>query len=86
MKKSENPYATPLRYTEEPLASGYISEENEKKLKGTAAIVVGRLGSGKVVAMTDNPNFRAFWYGTNKLFANAIFFGQTISGTSASSY
>jgi hypothetical protein len=35
-------------------------------------------GSGKVIVMTDNPNFRAFWYGTNKLFLNAIFFGSTI--------
>lgn len=83
MKKARNPYATPLRYTEEPLASGYISEENAEKLKETAAIVVSRVGGGKVIAMTDNPNFRAFWYGTNKLFANAIFFGQTISGSSA---
>ncbi|MDZ7692229.1 MAG: M14 family zinc carboxypeptidase [Balneolaceae bacterium] len=86
MKKSENPYATPLRYTEQPLASGYISEENLETLKGTASIIVSRQGSGKVIAMTDNPNFRAFWYGTNKLFANAIFFGQTISGASASEY
>ena len=23
-----------------------------------------------------NPNFRAFWFGTNKLFANFLFFGQ----------
>lgn len=83
MKKAENPYATPLYYTDEPLASGYISDENLEKLKGTAAIVVSRLGSGKVITMTDNPNFRAFWYGTNKLFMNAIFFGQTISGDSA---
>ena len=83
MKMADNPYATPLRYTNEPLASGYISEENEEKLRGSAAIVVSDLGAGKVIAMTDNPNFRAFWYGTNKLFANAIFFGQTISGSSA---
>ena len=34
---------------------------------------------GRVICMSDNPNFRAFWYGTNKLFANAIFFGNTIS-------
>jgi len=25
---------------------------------------------------TDNTNFRAFWYGTNKLLMNAIFFGE----------
>jgi hypothetical protein len=83
LEKAENPYATPLYYTEEPLASGYISDENLEKLKGTAAIVVSGLGGGKVISMTDNPNFRAFWYGTNKLFMNAIFFGHTISGASA---
>ncbi|MFH5886108.1 M14 family metallopeptidase [Halalkalibaculum sp. DA3122] len=84
MKKSDHPYATPLRYSDDPLASGYISEENLEKLNGTAGIVVSGFGSGKVIAMTDNPNFRAFWYGTNKLFANAIFFGSTISGSSTS--
>lgn len=83
LEQADNPYATPLRYTEEPLASGYISDENLEQLEGSAAIVVSRLGGGKVISLTDNPNFRAFWYGTNKLFLNAIFFGQTISGSSA---
>lgn len=83
LEKGENPYSTPLYYSDSPLASGYISDPNLETLAGSAAIVVSRHGSGKVIAMTDNPNFRAFWYGTNKLFANAIFFGQTISGSSA---
>ena len=81
MEKGENPYSTPLYYSENPLASGYISDDNEEMMKGTAAIVVSRFGRGKVIAMTDNPNFRAFWYGTNKLFANAIFFGPNIRET-----
>ncbi|MFW6157344.1 MAG: zinc carboxypeptidase, partial [Balneolaceae bacterium] len=83
MKKADNAYATPLRYTDDPLASGYISEENMEKIKGTASVVVSNLGSGKVITMTDNPNFRAFWYGTTRLFMNAVFFGDTISGMSA---
>jgi len=82
LKKADNPYATPLYYTKEPLASGYVSDENLDKLSGTAAIIVSDVGSGTVISMTDNPNFRAFWYGTNKLFMNAIFFGQTIDGSS----
>jgi len=81
LKKGQNPYSTPLYYTEDPLASGYASKVNKETIKGTAGIVVSRAGAGKVIAMTDNPNFRAFWYGTNKLFANAIFFGQTINGS-----
>lgn len=80
MKKAKNPYATPLYYIDDPLASGYISDENLEELSGTAAIVVSDIGNGRVISMTDNPNFRAFWYGTNKLFMNAIFFGQTIDG------
>ncbi len=82
MEKGENPYSTPLYYADNPLASGYISNENEEIIAGTAAIVVSRFGRGKVIAMTDNPNFRAFWYGTNKLFANSIFFGPNIRGNS----
>jgi len=82
LEKAENPYATPLYYTEEPLASGYVSDDNLEQLKGTAAIIVSDIGDGKVISMVDNPNFRAFWYGTNKLFMNAIFFGQTIDGSS----
>ncbi|MEX0608671.1 MAG: M14 family metallopeptidase [Balneolaceae bacterium] len=83
IQKGKNPYSTPVHYTDNPLASGYISDGNLEKIKETAAVVVSRHGGGKVISMTDNPNFRAFWYGTNKLFANAVFFGHTISGSTA---
>ncbi|MBD3617138.1 MAG: zinc carboxypeptidase [Gracilimonas sp.] len=80
IEKGENPYSTPLYYTDDPLASGYSNDENLELIKGSGAVVVSGYGRGNVISMTDNPNFRAFWYGTNKLFANAIFFGHTISG------
>ena len=83
LELSRNPYATPLKYTSNPLMSGYISKENEKLLSNSASIVVSGMGRGKVINMADNTNFRAFWYGTNKLFANAIFFGHIISGGAA---
>ena len=31
-----------------------------------------------IVAMAENPNFRAFWHGTNRLFLNALFLGSII--------
>lgn len=68
-------YNNPIVYTENPLLSGYISEENLKMLKNSVPFQVQRLGKGKVIIFTDNTNFRAFWYGTNKLLMNAIFFG-----------
>jgi hypothetical protein len=80
MEKSKNQYANPIRYTQSPLLNGYISEENAEKLKGTSAVTVSRIGGGKVISFTDNTNFRAFWYGTNRLLMNAVFYGQTISG------
>ena len=68
-------YNSPIRYTEEPLQAGYTTPENEKQLAKTAVVNIQRSGRGKIIMFTDNPNFRAFWYGTNKLFANAVFFG-----------
>lgn len=82
-EKAKNPYATPLRYTDAPLLSGYISDKNIGQIKNSAAIIVNAYGQGRVISFMDNPNFRAFWYGTNKLFANAIFFGHTISSNAA---
>ena len=74
----KNPYATPMVYTSNPLLSGYSSTKNLESLKNSAGIIINGIGSGKVICMVDNPNFRAFWYGTNKLLANAIFFGNII--------
>jgi hypothetical protein len=84
LEKPDNPFATPLFYdTDNPLASGYISDQNLNRIGGTASVIVNSYGSGRVITMIDNPNFRAFWFGTNKLFLNAVFFGNTISGASA---
>lgn len=79
MELSESPYANPLVYTDDPLASGYVFSGNLEKMRNTGAIRVSSVGRGKVIGFVDNPNFRAFWFGTNKLFMNSIFFGQTIS-------
>jgi hypothetical protein len=79
LEKPRNPYAAPAVFTANPLLSGYITKSNLKQLSNSASVVVNALGAGKVILMTDNPNFRAFWYGTNRLFMNAIFFGKTIN-------
>ncbi|MDN3669458.1 M14 family metallopeptidase [Echinicola jeungdonensis] len=78
LKPSENPFANPMVYDQNPLASGYIHDQNLEQMKNTAVVQVHTLGKGKVIGFIDNPNFRAFWFGTNKLFLNAVFFGQTI--------
>ncbi|MEL6132606.1 MAG: M14 family zinc carboxypeptidase [Bacteroidota bacterium] len=76
----KNPFAYPLQLTSDPLMSGYVSEENLERIKNKAAVVVSRQGRGRIVSFSFNPNFRAFWYGTNKLFLNAIYFGGMVDG------
>ncbi len=77
LEYSENPYVMPLVYTLNPqtnIVSGYLSDSNKEKLQNSVSIISKNIGKGKFVAFADNPNFRAFWYGTNRLFINAIFF------------
>ena len=74
---SKSSSANVARYTNNPLLSGYISEEKLMEIKNTASILAKRQGSGRVVLFADNPSFRAFWYGTNGLLLNAVFFGRS---------
>ncbi len=81
-EKSKNPYNNPVIYSDDPLLSGYISKENYELIRNSSALIVSSVGRGKTICFSDNPNFRAFWYGTNRLFLNAIFLGDLISSSS----
>lgn len=76
IKANSRSYNNPIQYTKNPLLAGYISKENLKVIGGTVPFQVQRSGGGRVIVFTDNTNFRAFWFGTNKLLMNAIFFGN----------
>lgn len=76
MKADKQSYNNPIQYTNNPLLSGYISKQNLDSLSLTVPFKVNKLGRGRVIVFTDNTNFRAFWYGTNKLLMNAIFFRE----------
>ena len=77
---SQNAYATVAKYSKDPHIDGFITKRNlEKFLKPAASLIVSPMGSGRVVMFADNPNFRGSWYGTNRLFLNAIFLGQKIT-------
>ncbi|MBO0590063.1 zinc carboxypeptidase [Cellulophaga sp. E16_2] len=78
IEPNKSSYNNPIQYTNSPLLSGYISEEKLELLKNSVPFQAQRLGRGKVIVFTDNTNFRAFWYGTNKLLMNAIFFSEIL--------
>jgi len=74
MLPTENPFGTVIAYTDEPVFSGFVSAENRDELAGTPALIAERSGAGSIILFADNPNFRGYWYGMNKLFLNAVFF------------
>ena len=80
VEKAKNPYATPVVLTKDPLLAGYIHPKQKPLTPNAAAAIVCGAGRGKVICFPGNLNFRGFWYGTNRMFANAIFFGNLISG------
>ncbi len=81
LPEAKDPFATPVRYTDAPLLSGFASDDNVAKFAGTPAVRAQRVGAGTVICMIDDPNFRGVWHGTRRLFANAVFFGGAIQRT-----
>ncbi|MBM3441748.1 MAG: zinc carboxypeptidase [Bacteroidetes bacterium] len=78
MEKNRSAYNTPVRFTEKPLLAGYLHSRFFKAAPGAASVNVDAIGRGRVISMTENPNFRAFWFGTNRLLMNAVFFGSIV--------
>ena len=76
VKPSQDKYLTPVKYTANPLLGGYISKSNLELVKKSAGVVISSVGQGRVIHFFDSPNFRGTWFGTNKLFLNAVFFGN----------
>jgi len=81
LKPSTNPYATVAHYDEEPLLSGFVGSQRLEELKGQPAMIAERVEKGLVVRIADNPGFRAYWYGTQRLLLNSLFFGQIVEKT-----
>ncbi|MEO1096507.1 MAG: M14 family zinc carboxypeptidase [Bacteroidota bacterium] len=79
LKPSSSPYGTVAKYTDDPHIDGFITKKNlDEFLKPSASLVVSAVGRGRVILFADNPNFRGSWYGTNRLFLNALFLGNHI--------
>ncbi len=76
---SKNQFNTVIQYTAKPLLSGYIHPTNLEKIKNSVSLQVSNMGRGRAILFVDDPAFRGYWNGTNKLFFNALFFGSHIS-------
>ena len=72
----KNPYASIVQIAQKPLLTGFASVENQQQLAGKTSLVAQRLGKGSVILFADDPNFRGYFYGTEKLFLNSLFFSK----------
>lgn len=81
LEPSLNAYNTVVQYSTKPLLSGYVHNHSLSKIAGSAGVIATNDGTGRIVLFADNPNFRGVWYGTSKMFMNALFFGPQITGT-----
>ena len=80
INKSKNEFSSVAVYSKKFHIDGYISDLNKRNyIPGSASLIVSEIDDGRVILFADNPNFRGTWYGTNKLFLNAIFLSDNIS-------
>ncbi|MFY8273812.1 M14 metallopeptidase family protein [Pseudoalteromonas sp. SSDWG2] len=78
LEQSDSPFVNVATYTQKPLLAGFTHDNNVSQIANGGAVLAHRVGRGAVVAMSDNPVFRGFWYGTSRIFSNALFFGEHI--------
>jgi hypothetical protein len=60
---------------ENALLSGHAWEESKERLPGSVLVYEERVGRGRVIAFAEDPNFRAYHRGLNRMFLNAVILG-----------
>ena len=81
LQASENLFTMPVRYAEKPLISGYIGEQRLTEMSDQPAVIAERHGKGLIVRFANNPLFRGFWRGTERLWVNSLYFGPLVNTT-----
>lgn len=81
LKANGNPFTAPVNYTEKPLLSGYIGEQRLAEMSGQPAVIAERHGNGLVIRFANNPLFRGFWRGTERMWVNSLYFGPLVKST-----
>ncbi|MDJ0838293.1 MAG: M14 family zinc carboxypeptidase [Acidobacteriota bacterium] len=59
---------------------GHVWDHTEKALAGASYLVDHSMGRGRLVLFADDPTFRNYWRGLDRLFLNAVLFGPSASG------
>ena len=71
-------YDTPFRYTDTPLVTGFASARKLEEIAGSPALAMHRVGDGQIITISDDLVFRGVWRGSERIYANILYFSQTI--------
>jgi len=71
-------YSEPVTFHSQPYLSGWVSQDNLKRIEGAPVVSVQSIKKGKLISYHEDLNFRGIWLGTSKLFSNSVFFGAVI--------
>ena len=80
LQPSKDKYSTIAKYLPTSYISGYVSKQNIAKISNSASIIASPTGRGVVVLFAEDPTYRHYWHGTDRLLINSIFFGNQITG------
>ncbi len=80
--EAKESFVSIARFSDKPHRAGYMSNEVAEHIADGTSLLVQGLGRGKLIAFSDNPLFRGYWYGSGKVFNNALFFGEVIRASS----
>jgi len=71
-------FAAVGRFGKKPLLSGYMSSLVSAHLADTVGILVQGVGKGKLIAFSDDMNFRGYFLGSERVYINALYFARII--------
>jgi hypothetical protein len=76
------PVKTPARFADANnlRMSGLLWPEAQKRWASTAYVTRERKGGGQIILFATDPNMRAYFYGTRKMFVTAILYGPGMLG------
>jgi hypothetical protein len=72
LSKPTGKFMSPVYYKKNPLLSGCITPQNLAILAETPNVLASR----NAIYFSDDPCFRAFWFGSTRLLLNSLFFRE----------
>lgn len=81
LQPANAPFVNVALYSSAPQLAGYTAAEYIPRISQSAVLLAHNLGQGRVIAMTDNPVFRGYFYGSSRLLVNALYLGRSFSAS-----